>query len=659
MSSDAADLVATVPARASSASAVLAWFSDRAGAAERFWSAGLCAGLGLLALGLRSIEGGAAVATLAVGASFVAGGGRAALNGALALREGRPDINFLMILAAAVSAWLGHWDEGVLLLFLFSLSDALEHYAVQRTRRGVRALMALRPETARRVVAGVDVEVAVSALGVGDVVRVRPGERLPVDGEVVEGRSAVDESVVTGESVPVAKRPGDKVLAGTHNADGSLLVRMIRPASESTLARIVKLVETAQERRARVQRVIEQWESPYVWGVLIACVAAIGIHATVAGDLSAALYSGMVLLVCASPCAVVLASPVAVLAAVTHGARHGILFKGGSHIEALAGASAIAFDKTGTLTVGAPRVVAVAPWGGCTEEEVLARAAAVERHSEHPYARAIVELARERGVDVPQAGDFVRIPGEGIRATVDGQRVFVGRTRADRDDVAAADAEDSETSARSSIEARWGDGRGGEIHLRDAIRPQARGALDALRALGISRLTLLTGDRASAATVVARELGLADVHAGLSPEAKVEHVARLQAQHGRLVMVGDGVNDAPALASASVGVAMGARGADVALETADIVLMSDDLYALPRAILLARRCRAVIRGSLALALGMIALLVAYTIAGGPLLGWTLPLPLAVIGHEGSTLLVVLNGLTLLRPTAADRDPMAA
>lgn len=627
------------------------WFVPEAGPGPRFWCAGLCAFFGAAGYAL-GLAGQTAPALVAVGAAYVFGGLRAFIQGLAALRELRPDINFLMILAALVSARLGHWDEGALLLLLFSLSDALERYAVERTRRGVRELMNLRPDSAVLVQDGRETRVPVSQLRIGDAVRIRPGERVPVDGTVIEGTSAVDESIVTGESMPVEKSPGDSVFAGTFNADGSLLVRMLRPPAESTIARIVRLVEQAQERKARAQRTIEAWETPYVWSVLGVCLLAILLQAALLGDLPAAVYSGMVLLVAASPCAVVLASPVAVLAAVTYGARHGVLFKGGAHIDALAAAQTIAFDKTGTLTRGKPVVQRVIAAGGCCADELLALCAAVESHSEHPLAKAIVAHARQRGLNIAHVEDFMRLPGVGVCGRVQGRFVRAGRfgdseretTRLPPELLARLD----ELAGQTTILVTIDDQVCGLLALSDSLRPEAAAALHALRRLGIRRFVLLTGDQAQPAALVAQELHLDETLHSLRPEEKVEQVRRLAARDAGVVMVGDGVNDAPALAAATVGVAMGAAGSDVALETADVVLMPDDLIGLPKAIHLARRCRGVIRQSLTFAFSMIALLVALTLLSITAWHATLPLPLAVLGHEGSTVLVVLNGLRLLR-----------
>ncbi|HMQ16136.1 MAG TPA: heavy metal translocating P-type ATPase [Phycisphaerae bacterium] len=612
----------------------------------RFVATALCAACGLGAM----LSGGSAwLCLLLVTAAYVFGGWRTARGAVEALRGGSPDINALMIIAALGAALLGHWDEGVLLLFLFSLSDALENYAIERTRRGITALMRLRPDSACLVRGDREHTVPLGELQVNDVVRVRPGERFPIDGAIVEGHAAVDESIVTGEALPVEKAPGDAVFAGTINSNGSLLVRMTRPAGESTLARIVRLVQDAQERKARFQRLIERWQTPYAAGVLIASALMLVVKLALTRDFGSAAYSAMVLLVAASPCALVLASPVAVLAALTRGARHGVLFKGGAHIERLATVDTVAFDKTGTITHGRPVLVGIRPLDGVDADRLLALAASLESHSTHPLAQAVVEAARARHLPHDNVVAFVNEPGLGIAGRVDGHWAGVGRLPlferhgvalpAPLRDLAAQPAADGTTVLA------WSEnGVGGVLALKDRVRAEAAQVIEQLRRLGLRRFIMLTGDNAAAARDVAHAVGIREVRAGLSPEDKLAEVRKLAKDEGGVAMVGDGVNDAPALAAATVGIAMGAAGTDVALETADVVLMRDDLHGLAEAAHLARHTRDVIRIGLAIAAGSILLLVTAT-----LLGWLDGLlPLAVVGHEGATVLVILNGLRLLR-----------
>ncbi len=618
----------------------------------RFAAAGGCALLGIAAA-VAERCGAAGTMVVLVAAAYLAGGLRATLEAISAMQAGKLEINFLMVLVAVVSAALGHWDEGAILLFLFSLSDALERFAVERTRRGVSRLMDLRPRTACLVRDGVESTVPLEALRVDDRIRVRPGERFAADGEVETGSSAADESIVTGEGLPVDKQPGSPIFAGTFNANGSLLVRVTRAAADSTLARIVHLVENAQENKLGAQRLIERWQGRYVLAVLVlSAVTMVAKWITGALDgeplaaIRPAIQTGMILLVAASPCALVLATPVVVLAAVTRGARFGVLFKGGSHLEHLAGVSTLAFDKTGTLTRGKPTVADVQPVGGATVEALLTLAAGLESHSEHPLARAVVRAAAARSVQPAAIEDFQREPGTGVWGRVAGQWVGVGAPELFARHGHALPPELAAAGAPRPGQIRvvvWGAaGIGGVLTLRDELRPEAAATLARLRELGIQHLALLTGDHPAAAGQIAEALDIRDVRASLKPEDKLFAIRRLAKQNGGVAMIGDGVNDAPALAAATVGVAMGAAGSDVAMETADVVLMRDDLRGLTDAVNLARRSRTLIAENLALGGGMIALLICLTLLGA------LWLPVAVICHEGSTVLVVLNGLRLLR-----------
>ena len=624
---------------------LLAAFTGEATPADRFATTAVCA-IAALAGWLAMRADLAPLGAAFVVVAYLAGGVRTLGEAIGAISRGLPDINFLMIFAAVVSAALGFWDEGALLLFLFSLSDALERYAVERTRSGIRSLMNLRPPTACIVRDGVEQVVGIEMLRVGDVTRVRPGERFAIDGEIVDGFGSIDESIVTGESVAVEKRIGDSVFAGTINATGSLLVRMTRPESESTLSRIVRMVEDAQENKARAQRTIERWQTPYVLGVLAISTLTILLGWIVAGDLTHAIKTGMILLVAASPCAVVLASPVAVLAAVTRGARLGVLFKGGAHLETLAAVNALALDKTGTLTFGKPRVSGVMPLPGSSEADVLALAAGLESHSEHPLAKAVVAEAAARGVKPVAVESFQNCAGFGVTAFANGHVCIAGRAALFQQlGLKLPDAlrELSESTEGATGLIVWRDGGpAGVITLVDTVRPDAREALSRLHQAGVRNVVMLTGDRSAPARRVAAELGIDRVMAELNPEQKLDEIRRLASEGHGVAMVGDGVNDAPALAAASVGIAMGRGGSDVAMETADVVLMRDDLKRLADAVVLARQTRATIRGSLTFAFSVIAVLIVLTFAG------VLTLPLAVVGHEGSTVLVVLNGLRLLR-----------
>lgn len=580
--------------------------------------------------------------------AYVAGGYYSAKNAIAALRERTVDVNLLMVTAALGAAGIDYWQEGAILMFLFSLSNTLESYAMARTRRAIKALMKLSPEDARVRRDGEEVQVPVANLRVGDLVIIGPTERIPVDGQVLEGHSGVDESSLTGESIPVEKGPGDSVFAGSLNQQGVLEVRMVRPASESTLARVIRLVEEAQSQKAEAQHLTDWIGRYYTLAVLGAAVLFFAATPLVLGwSFTAAFYRTMTLLVVASPCALVISIPAAILSAIAGGAREGILFKGGITLEQAAAVRVVALDKTGTLTEGRPRVTDVVPLGEEDSATVLALAAAVEVRSEHHLGRAVVEAARARGVPFVPAEEIETFPGRGIRGVVGGRPIWVGSPGLMRETRGALD-----TSVVSHLQALESQGKTvvvvgserplGLIVIADTVRPGARQVVEDLKRQGITQLVMLTGDNARVAKAVAAEVGVSEWRAALLPEHKVTAVRELIATRGPVAMLGDGVNDAPALAAATVGVAMGGAGTDVALETADIVLMADDLTKFPRALDLSRRCRRVILQNLAFAGCVIIGLVVST-----LIGW-MTLPLGVVGHEGSTLLVVANGLRLLR-----------
>lgn len=581
--------------------------------------------------------------------AYAAGGFYSTKNAIAALRERTVDVNLLMVTAALGAAGINYWQEGAVLMFLFSLSNTLESYAMARTRRAIMALMKLSPEEARVRREGNEVQVPVADLHVGDLVIVGPAERIPVDGQVVVGRSEVDESSLTGESVPVEKEPGSTVYAGSLNQQGVLEVRMIRPASESTLARVIRLVEEAQSQKAEAQHLTDWIGRYYTVAVLGgAGLFLISTPLLFGWPFVMALYRTMTLLVVASPCALVISIPAAILSAIAGGAREGILFKGGITLEQAAVVRVVALDKTGTLTEGRPRVTDVVPLGEEDVGMVLALAAAVEVRSEHHLGRAVVEAARARGVPIIPAEEIETFPGRGIRGIVGGRHVWVGgpglmrETSGPLDDTGLSRLHALESQGKTVVVVGAEEGPLGLIVIADTVRPGTKQVVENLKRQGITQLVMLTGDNARVAKAVATEVGISEWRAALLPEHKVTAIRELIATRGPVAMLGDGVNDAPALAAATVGVAMGGAGTDVALETADIVLMADDLTKLPRALALSRRCRRVILQNLAFAGCVIIGLVAST-----LIGW-MTLPLGVVGHEGSTLLVVVNGLRLLR-----------
>lgn len=592
----------------------------------------------------------AIVLALYIGA-YVTGGTLAGRQALVDLWHKQVNVDLLMVTAALGAAAVNAWGEGAVLLGLFSTSNALEHAALERTRRAVRSLMDLSPETATVIRNGREIVLHVTELQLGDRVLVRPGERVAVDGLVVEGTSEIDQAAITGESVPVRKKPGDTVYAATINQQGALTVEVTRLAQESVLAKIIAFVEQAREEKSQTQRFTDAFEGKYAIGVIAASTLVFLVPWLGFGrDLGDSFYRAMTLLVVASPCALVISTPASTLSALANAARNGILFKGGNHLEAAGTISTIAFDKTGTLTTGEQQVTDIVGINGTgeiwDEREILTLAAGAERLSEHHLADAIVGEARERGIDIPAPSEFEAIAGKGVVATVNGRRIFVGNNALIAElgiDPKRAEAVTRLLREQGKTAVMIGDANGirGVIAVADALRPEAREAVDGLRQAGVQRIVMLTGDNEHVARTIGSQLGIDDVRADLLPEEKLITIRELM-EDGPVAMIGDGVNDAPALATATLGVAMGGGGTDVALETADVVLMSDDLRKLPYAISLSRRARRTIVQNLTFSLAVIVTLVTSALLIG------IPLPLGVVGHEGSTILVVLNGLRLLR-----------
>jgi heavy metal translocating P-type ATPase len=597
----------------------------------------------------------------AYGLAYLSGGVPSAVTALRALAKRHLDIDLLMVLAALAAAAVGEARDGAILLLLFQLAETLEDYAMGTTKRAVAGLMDLRPDTARRVRDDGETEtIPIGAARVGDRIRILPGERLPVDGTVLHGWSAVDQSTLTGESVPDDKAPGDPVFAGTVNGHAALEVRVGAEAEHSTLARMIDLVTEAQAARAPSQRVSDWFGTRYTLAVLAGTALAFAAFGLLGPSWPDAAYTAATLLVVASPCAVVISVPAAVLSALAAAARRGVLFKGGASLEAFGRVDAFVFDKTGTLTEGRMRLAAVRPLARDLDEDAALRlAAALEGRSEHPLARAVVEAAGARGLVAPDPEASTSRPGHGIEGTVEGAQLWVGNRRmavlhgADPNGAAADALQRLEREGSTAVLL----GRGAELlavlGIADGVRADAAEAIRALRAAGVSTTAMLTGDHPVVAHAVAARVGIdgGDVHAELLPDAKVRHVRAL-AGRSTVAYVGDGVNDAAALATADVGVAMGVAGSDVALETADVALLSNDLRRLGDALRLARRARAVIRQNLVFALGVMAGMVVWTLVGD------VPLPLGVVAHEGGTLLVVANGLRLLLPErgGAPRGP---
>ena len=581
--------------------------------------------------------------------AYVAGGWDVATHAIPGLLRGKFDTDVLMLAAAVGAALLGEWAEGAFLLFLFSLGHAGEHYALDRARNAVNTLGALMPKTAHVRRGGQVEEVNVASLAVDDVVVVRPGDRIPVDGAVVAGSSTVDQAAVTGESVPVAKQVGAEVFAGTVNQENVLDVRVTRIAADNTLARIMRMVQEAQSQQSPTQQFTEQFTRWFVLAVLGLVALVIVLPPLVnLMPLSDSFYRGMLLLVAASPCALAIGTPAAVLAGIAQAARHGVLIKGGVHLENLGRVQVMAFDKTGTLTEGRFAVTDIVPLGDADEEQVLRLAGAVEKQSNHPLAQAVVRAVEERGLQAPAAKNVQNTAGRGLQGSVDGQVVRIGSQAfvagadgAPVDAGVSAKIAEYERQGKSTMLVAAGGRLVGLLALADQPRPGVTGVLKELAHLGVRTLVMLTGDNPQAAQQIAAAVGVTDVRAGLLPQDKLTAIEDLARKHGRLAMTGDGVNDAPALATATVGIAMGGSGTAVALETADVALMADDLGKLPFAVGLSRASRRIIVQNVVIALGVSALLILTSVLG------VVQLSGAVIFHEGSTILVVLNALRLL------------
>ncbi len=585
-----------------------------------------------------------AVTMFALG--YASAGWDPALRAVRSVRAGSLDVDVLMLVAAAGASFVGHWLEGAVLLVLFSLGNTLETFAFRRTRRSIEALIRLRPEEAIHVIGSSERVIPVGELNPGDVVRVRPGARIPVDGVVVGGGSSVDESTLTGESVPVAKRVSDPVFSGTLNGSGSLDIQMTRPADQTALARILSLVERARESKAPTQSWIEEVEGRYAAGVILASGLAVVVPWGLLGwAFEDALYRAMTLLVVASPCALVISIPATIVSAVANGARHGILFKGGAHIDTLADVTTFAVDKTGTVTVGRPDVVAIRTGTGSSEDALVSAAAAAECRSEHHLAASIVRAAGARSLPIEQPSTFLSFTGQGVAAEVGRRHVRVGEPEFVRthvrhfDESLGADLRADHPSA-TLVHVAIDERHAGVFAIQDHPRDSAKRAVSELQTVGVDRVMMLTGDSEATARAIGEMVGISEIHADLAPDEKSRILEKTRGRGG-VAMVGDGVNDAPALAVADVGIAIGAAGTDVALETADVVIMGEDLSSLAHAVRLSRRTRRIVRQNLAFALCTMTLLV---LAAS--MGW-IGLTAGVIGHEGSTVIVVFNGLRLL------------
>lgn len=579
--------------------------------------------------------------------AYAVGGYRKAWEGLTTLvKEKDLDVDLLMVVAALGAAGIGYWMDGAVLIFIFCLSGALEDYTMDKTNRDIESIMRLRPEEAVVLAGGKEERIRVEELKPGHVVLVRPGERIPADGLIIEGQSAVNQASITGESIPVDKAVHDGVFAGTINGQGALKVEVTKPAEETVLSRIIHLVSEARNEMPPSQLFVERFEGIYAKAVVGAALALMIAPPFLFGwSFSDAIYRAMIFLVVASPCALVSSIMPAILSGVSNAARKGVLFKGGAHLEQMGHIAAVAFDKTGTLTEGKPKVTDLVPFGGHTEESLLQLAASLERLSEHPIAKSVVQAAIDRGLSLAPASELQAVVGLGVHGLVGGsecrigKRGLLGGLQETGEQLALVERLEQEGKTVIFVEDKGA--FAGVLAIQDTIRVNARAAIAELKRMRM-RVVMLTGDSPSTAEAIGRQAGVDEVYAGLMPEQKVEIVRKLAAEHGRVAMVGDGVNDAPALASASVGIAMGAAGTDVALETANVVLMADDISKIPFAVSLGRRTTRVIKQNVAFALGVMLVLVLTNFAGG------INLPSGVVGHEGSTLAVILSGLRLLR-----------
>ncbi|BAY59467.1 cobalt-transporting P-type ATPase (plasmid) [Leptolyngbya boryana NIES-2135] len=611
----------------------------------------------LVFLGWITLQSGwLGLALLILPAAYVIGGYESAREGLTTLFEEKElDVDLLMIVAALGAAALGLWRreydfivDGAILILIFAISGALEGYAMQRTERSIRGLMSLTSDTARVWRNGQEKEVAVADLQIGDKVIVRPGELVPTDGLVIEGFSSLNQAPITGESMPVEKTIGDEVFAGTINGNGALKLKIHQPPESSLIQRVIRLVEQAQMEAPPSQQFIERFERSYAKVIVIVGILLMIVPPFLWGwSWETTIYRALIFLVVASPCALMAAIMPTLLSGIANGARQGILFKNGAQLEQIGRVRAIAFDKTGTLTTGNPEVVQIMA-ASQSEQQLLQVAASLESLSEHPIGAAIVKFAQQQQIEWRSATNVQAHAGQGITGEINGQLAIVGKAAFVCSQVNSwantltASAQHFEETGKTVVWAAYAGKPLGMIAISDTVRPEAASTIRQLKQLGIGEIVMLTGDNERTARSIARELGIEQVYSELLPEHKVDVVRSLQRQYHTVAMVGDGINDAPALAQASVGIAMGTAGSDVALETADIVLMADRLERLVNAIRLGRRSQQVVKQNIVFALGFIVLLLIANFVS------QITLPLGVVGHEGSTVLVTLSGLRLLK-----------
>jgi Zn2+/Cd2+-exporting ATPase len=615
----------------------------------------ICVCLGWLTLQFNWVG----LSILILSAAYVIGGYESAKEGLTTLFEEKElDVDLLMIVAALGAAGLGLWQrdyhlavDGAVLILIFAISGALEGYAMKHTQRNIRSLMAMTPDTATVVRGGIEEVIPVEKLQIGDRVIVKPGELIPTDAVIVEGYSAINQSSITGESIPVEKMPSDEVFGGTINGNGALQLQVNKPPASSLIGRVIQLVQQAQTEAPPSQLFIERFERGYakiiiIVGILLAIVPPF----LLGWSWEVTIYRALIFLVVASPCALMASIMPALLSGIANGARKGILFKTGAQLELMGKVRAIAFDKTGTLTTGQLQVARIIPAPGQTEAKVLAIATALETFSEHPIADAIVQAAKQQQLKLLVAQDVKATAGQGISGIVEGECAIVGKisfiksvfSQSILDPTLQQRVQALEADGNSVIWVGYAGEVLGAIAVSDTIRPTATATIQRLKQLGIEQIVMVTGDNQRCADKVASQLGVDRVYAELLPEDKVSIIQRLQKEYKTVAMVGDGINDAPALAMASIGIAMGAAGTDIALETADIVLMADRLEKLEVAIRLGRRSQRIVTQNIIFALSFIVLLLIANFLGN------ITMPLGVIGHEGSTVLVTLSGLRLLR-----------
>jgi Cd2+/Zn2+-exporting ATPase len=588
--------------------------------------------------------------------AYIIGGYGSAIEGLTTLWEEKElDVDLLMIVAALGAAGLGWWKheyeliiDGAVLILIFAISGALEGYAMARTESNIRSLMSLTPEVARALVGGKEEQTPIAKLRVGDILLVKPGELIPTDALIVEGSSSINQAAITGESLPIDKTVGDEVFGGTVNGNGVLTLRVHQPPASSLIQRIITLVQQAQTETPASQAFIEKFERGYAKVIVIVGLLLGALPPFLWNwDWETTIYRALIFLVVASPCALMAAIMPTLLSGIANGARQGILFKGGSTLETIGGIRAIAFDKTGTLTVGKLKVVEIVPIGDTNPQTILQLAAVVESGSEHPIGQAIVNLAKEQNLVIPTATNLTATPGLGITGMLQERSITVGKARLMSETVQAqieaqqALIDHLEAAGQTIVWVTIDGELQGAIALADTLRPEAIALVKRLKQMGIHQI-MVTGDNRHSANAIAQELGIEQVHAELLPEDKVNLVKQLQAKYNTVAAIGDGINDAPALAAANIGIAMGVAGSDVALETADVVLMTDSLDKLEQAIKLGKRTQRIIKQNIVFALSFIVLLLITNFLGD------LTMPLGVLGHEGSTVLVTLSGLRLLR-----------